>query len=84
MQHKIFLSLIICWDLGISSLALAANDAWLEKSIEVQVEEKNPNTAQRMLLEQATERVSLDIISFRCIFAVHRNKNVQTRRRKRV
>lgn len=62
MKQNWFFSLMMFFLLVGSSISLASNEAWLEKSIEVQVDEKNPNTAQRLLLEQATERVSLDII----------------------
>ena len=34
----------------------------LERTIEVSVQESNPNTASRILLEQATQRVSEDLI----------------------
>jgi len=45
----------------ISTGAAATGPKWVEKNVQVETDEKNPNVARKILLEKATEKVALDI-----------------------
>lgn len=59
LAKKLFAAIVIA---GISSAAFAQNVPLVERVIEVETKEKNPATARSLLMNQAAEKVSEDLI----------------------